>query len=140
MSCSKYRPLKDSIKKKFKTLKNFSRDAGVDYKLINKFFGSKMAKSKIDDFAKMLETLLVETPFSGNPQEITADDREYIRIKIVLSYHSYNEFVTDNPSFSKSFLSNVMSGKRKRKDERFVRLKNAVDSLSMEKMQLLKAS
>lgn len=130
MNSSDKKDLKARIKSKFKTLKKFSIDSEVDYKLINKFFGCKMAKTKIDEFAKLLETRLVETPVKGNPQEISPFDREYIRTRIVLNYKSYNQFLNDNPSFSKPFISNIINGKRMRKDDRFNRLKDAVDKLN----------
>lgn len=137
MNFSDRKNLKSRIKDKFKTLKNFSLASGLDYKLINKFFGCKMAKSRIDDFAKLLENLLVETPYLGNPQEINSYDREYIRAKIVLNYRSYNQFLSDNPSFSKPFISNVINGKRTRKDDRYNRLKDAVDKLHYDMSKLI---
>lgn len=140
MSYSKANDLKIRIKDKFKTIKNFSRLANLNNKELYGYFCFRMAKSKIDEYEKLLEKLIVETPVMGNPQEIDAYDREYIRSRIALNYKTFGHFVVDNPSFSKPFISNIISGKRVRKDERFKRLKEAVDNLQYDASKFIEVT
>lgn len=121
--------LKTRIKAKFRTLRNFSMAADIPYTDMNKFFGRKMAKLKIDDFAKLLNEKLEVTEFTEGQKYILPVDREYVRAKIAVNYRNYNNFIADNPMFSKSFVSNVINGKRMRNDERYQRLRSALSSL-----------
>jgi len=121
--------LKTRIKAKFRTLRNFSTASGIAYTEMNKFFGKKMSKLKIDDFARQLENALQSTTFSEGEKYIQPLDREYVRAKIAVNYKNYNNFILDNPMFSKSFVSNVINGKRMRNDDRYQRLKDALKHL-----------
>lgn len=125
----KLKEIKTRIKAKFRTLRNFSAASGIAYTDMNKFFGRKMAKLKVDDFAKLLNEKLDVTEFTEGEKYILPVDREYVRAKIAVNYRNYNNFIADNPMFSKSFVSNVINGKRMRNDDRYQRLKDALSSL-----------
>ena len=125
--------LKHRIRLKFKTLRHFCKSTGIEYSEINKFFAQRISPNKADEMYKELERLLYQTMPKANEDEIKKEDREYIRAKIMINYRSVEKFILDNPSYSKSFISNVINGRRVRNDLRFKRLKDVVDSLgSME--------
>lgn len=122
--------LKRKIKLKFKTLKHFGECNEIEYKELNKFFAQRLNPIVADMMFKNLENVLKISQPCVSEKEIPKEDREDLRVRIFLNYRSVDKFIVDNPSFSKSFISNVISGRRVRKDLRFNRLKEAVHSLS----------
>jgi hypothetical protein len=128
--------LKHRIRLKFKTLRHFCFSIGMEYSEINKFFAQRINPNRADEMFKELERLLYQTSPKVNDDEIKKEDREYIRAKIMINYRSVEKFIVDNPSYSKSFISNVINGRRVRNDMRYKRLKEVVDSLgSMEQIK-----
>ena len=108
----------------------------MEYSEINKFFAQRINPNRADEMFKELERLLYQTSPKVNDDEIKKEDREYIRAKIMINYRSVEKFIVDNPSYSKSFISNVINGRRVRNDMRYKRLKEVVDSLgSMEQIK-----
>ena len=65
-----------------------------------------------------------------NPEkEIKTDTREFIRRTILTEFSSFAEFNRQFPEFSKSFLSNLINGKKKILDKRSRRLLNVCFNL-----------
>lgn len=128
--------LKAKIKLKFKTLRHFGISANIEYAELSKFFAQRMAHDKADLFWREIESALRNVNCIPNEKEITKAERDEIRAKIVVNYKSIDRFITDNPGFSKSFISNVITGRRIRKDERFDMLINAVNSLTLTPQEL----
>jgi hypothetical protein len=130
--------LKEDIKKKFKTIKHFSYSSGMDYYLLNKFFGKKLGSKNMDETKKEVYKYLESTeckPFLNN---IMADEVEYLRRCILINYRSISQFITDNPQFSKSFISNVINGKRIKMDSRYNKFKDSVIALKSKPEELLR--
>lgn len=129
--------LKIAIKNKFGTLKHFAYCSGLDYYLLNKFFGRKLGVLNMDEMKKNLPLILESTECKPHKNMISDEERENLRRRILVNYRSVNQFITDNPHFSKSFISNVINGRRKKMDNRFHNLKNAVLLLNVQPEQVL---
>lgn len=129
--------LKKEIKAKFKTLKHFAHSAELEYSTLNKFFGRKLGAVNMDETRNQIARLMTETEVKPILHQIQPDEREFIRRKIMLSYKSVNQFLTDNPQFSKSFMSNIINGKRKNKDMRYRTLKDTVMRLQVNPVEMV---
>lgn len=123
--------LKKEVKAKFRTLKHFAYSSGMEYPVLNKFFGKKLGSSQMDEVKMQILNLIGSTEVKPFLHQIQPEDREFIRRKIMMNYRSVNHFITDNPQFSKSFMSNIINGKRKNKDLRYRILRDAVMNLQV---------
>lgn len=121
--------LKRRIRSKFKTLRHFGYSANIQYAELTKFFARRMRADALEQMQRNVETLLQTVESKENPKEIKDADRQYIRAKILLNYKSVERFIADNPAYTKSFVSNVINGRRVRNDARYKRLKESVESL-----------
>lgn len=120
---------KNKIKEKFGTLRHFGYSVDIPYAEINKFFAQRMRPNLAEEFMRNINYLCNTMPSKPRPDGIPAEEREYIRAKIVVNYKNVERFLVDNPEFNKSFISNVINGKRVRNDKRYQRLKLTVDLL-----------
>ncbi len=102
--------LKDKITRKFGTLSNFSRLAGIDrYELQKKFARRSLDPAdtkKIEDLTRTL------TPHKGKGDIAPKKLNELKRA--VREYGGVLKFVTDNPDFSRDSVNQILAGRRKR--------------------------
>jgi hypothetical protein len=129
--------LKKDVKAKFRTLKHFAYSSGMEYPMLNKFFGRKLGAMQMDEVKGQILNLVSSTEVKPFLHQIQPEDREFIRRKIMMNYKSMNHFITDNPQFSKSFMSNIINGKRKNKDLRYKILRDAVMNLQVNPMEVV---
>lgn len=127
---NKRESLKKRIKAKFKTLKNFSDSTGYSYKDLNNFFAGRIGQQMVDDKYKILNQLLMDTKPVPDTKIITGSERELIRVQIAVNYKNVTRFIEKNPGFTKTFISNVINGRRIRVDNRFQRLQKLVNKLN----------
>lgn len=125
----KLKDLKRRIKAKFGTVNFFCDCSGYPYSEIVKIFSLKMNKLKIDDEIKRVEVLLASTPVLTNPDHIPAGEPEMLRATIMSNYRSINQFLVDHPEFTRSFMSNLINGKKVKNDSRYQKLKGIVGTL-----------
>lgn len=131
MNCfNKRESLKKRIKTKFKTLKHFSNSTGYPYKDLNNFFAGRISQTAVDETFNTINELLSKTKPVPDTTIITGSEREMIRIKIAVNYKNVTRFIEKNPGFTKTFISNVINGRRMRVDGRFQRLQKIVNKLS----------
>ena len=128
---NRLKDLKGRIKEKFGTVQYFCESADYPRDEINKIFSMKMSKLKIDDEIKRVEILLAQTPVKANPNHIGDWEREMLRSTIMCNYKSISHFLADHPSFTKSFMSNLINGRKVKNDERVQKLKSVVSGLKM---------
>lgn len=120
---------KRKIKEKFGTLLHFGNSVGLPYAELNKFFAKRMRITEADVFMRQINELMETKEPIKHPNQIQQEDREYIRAKILINYKNVERFLVDNPEFTKSFISNVINGRKIRSDKRFQRLKATVELL-----------
>jgi hypothetical protein len=125
----KLKDLKKRIKEKFGTVSFFCECSEYPYSEIVKIFSMKMNKLRIDDEIKQVEVLLASTPVLANPDHIPDPEREMLRATIMSNYRSINSFLVDHPEFTKSFMSNIINGKRVKNDDRYRKLKGIVGTM-----------
>lgn len=130
--------LKQAIKQKFKTLKHFAYSADIDYYLLNKFFGRKLGSTNMDETKVLVQNYLKTTECKPFVNDVLPEEAEYIRKRILINYRSMSQFITDNPQYSKSFVSNVINGKRKRRDARFHKFRDDVNGLKTSIEEILR--
>lgn len=110
--------LKKAIKTKFGSVGNFAVLSGLSYWTITNAFNNRIAIDKIDFVLKEIE-LKFRTTDSKNEKLIKPEEREFVRLMLVAKFKSLQNFCNKNPKFSLTFVSNVINGRRKKKDQRF---------------------
>jgi hypothetical protein len=121
--------VKKRIKEKFGTIKHFAYSADIHYAELNKYFAQRMRPKLAEEFKKKIDELIVQTDVKHINNRILAEEREYIRAKILTNYKNVERFLVDNPEFTKSFISNVINGRKIRNDKRYRRLLATVQLL-----------
>lgn len=102
--------LKDRITRKFGTLSNFSRLAGIDrYELQKKFSRRSLDPSDLAMLEGKARTL---TPSKGKGDIAPKKLNELKRA--VREYGGVLKFTTDNPGFSRDSVNQILAGRRKR--------------------------
>lgn len=125
------REVKRKIREKFRTVKHFAYSADMDYAEVNKYLGLKLGATAMDEMRDAILKKIEATDIKPFLNVILPEDREYIRRRILVNYKSVNQFITDNPQFTASFMSNVINGKKRNKDLRFKILKDVVSKLNV---------
>lgn len=128
----KLNDLKSRIKAKFKTIRHFCNSTEMDYTLMNNLFAERISPIKAEFIWKEVEAKLANMPSLKSESEITDEERQYIRAMIYKHYKNVSAFLIENPTYSKSFMSNVLGGRRIRKDLRYQGLIRCIDSMEKE--------
>lgn len=121
--------LKARIKEKYKTIRQFCYSTGMDVTTMNNLFSERLSPLKADGVWKEVEDKIKLMPKLQNDAEITDEERNYIRGVIYKNYRNVAAFLVDNPTYTKSFMSNVLGGRRLRKDLRYDSLMRTINLL-----------
>lgn len=110
--------LKKRIVKKFGSVRHFanrSEQILSAWTIIHALNGTR--KRNLELVLREIERKIQDLePLS---KEITDDERKFVRIKIRTNYRNAAEFCRLNPEFKQSFVSNVITGTKKNRDDRF---------------------
>jgi hypothetical protein len=118
--------IRSGIKKKYGSIFNFCNHFGLNYYTATNALNNRLNPTKTFlVFDSMVENLnSAPSPICSNC--ITNDERESIRVGIATKFRTIKSFVEQNPQHTYPFVHNVISGKRKLADARFIKLFNDV--------------
>lgn len=132
MTTKQIEAIKYRIRKQHGTIREFCRVSGMPEKNVRHFLTGKMnhESSTIMNAA----IIMVLRKFKGmkiqNPFMITENQRESIRQNIMVRHKSVRQFCQKHPRFTNVFVSNVITGRRKKIDKRVVELIKISGSLA----------
>jgi hypothetical protein len=124
--------IKKQIRTRFGSVRRFCRlftksENGKEvpyfnYQFLMKALSGKFSEEKFNFVIFPVESLIrdIEADYSNR---IDDSDREFIRMKILLNYRNVRTFAALHEEFNSVFIHNVISGKRKKRDLRFLNLK-----------------
>jgi hypothetical protein len=125
--------LKLEIKSKFRTISRFAEISGIPERDIRYLLSGKMSSSRSLSFERELRRLSRSIKELPDPRFITDYDRETIRGFIALNFRSIRRFSNEFPEFSVSFVSNIVTGRRKLRTERFEKLRRILSEAHFER-------
>jgi hypothetical protein len=126
--------LKKAIKKRFGSIKRFCKVMNenkivVNYISLTNAFSGRTSVSRQEYIVNFVKVLLNEPKFEECLQDQISDvEREEIRIQILKNFKNVCTFSKLHEDFNQVFVHNVISGKRKRRDKRFIELQNTLKS------------
>lgn len=123
MTTTRHQLIKSKIKKKFGTVSRFVKQSNelTPWTIIHALQG-RFKDEKRMFILDSIERSLKSIDPGPNPENIKKEDREFIRRIILIKFGSFTSFCEKNPEFTVVFVSNVVSGKKKKSDDRFNRL------------------
>ena len=101
--------LKDQIIFHFGTLKSFSIQSGVGYRKLLEMLNDLELDKK--SFAELKRVYKLNVDKNQVPFRISDEERERIRIAIVVKDSTYTKFCKKNDEFDVVYISNVVNGK-----------------------------
>jgi len=115
--------LKKAIKDKFGSVDQFCKLSGLSYWATINVLNGRISKDKTPDLIDQIKIKLNSVEAS-NEKLIKDEEREFVRIMLISKFKSMKNFCEKNPKFSLTFVSNVINGRRKKRDQRFQNLLN----------------
>lgn len=114
--------LKTKIKNKFGTIERFisEQKSLKRWTIIHALQGRYIEKRRFG-ILKQIESIYKELDPVADPFLITNEEREFVRVSILIKFGSMRNFAKYS-KFSQTFLSNVINGKKIRRDEKFNKL------------------
>jgi uncharacterized protein YeaC (DUF1315 family) len=109
---------KKAIKTKFGTIGRFIHLAGLEKKPVMSWMAGRMSQTLVDDFTRVLDTAIKQIDPHPDPRKITQEQRDFIRLQILIHWKTISNFTQQHPEFSHTFISNVITGRRKTADQR----------------------
>lgn len=122
--------LKKEIKTKFRTISRFAEVSEIPEKDLRYYLSGKMSSLRSSEYEKSISRLLKLVKPGPDPRFITEAEREYVRTTIVLNFRSIRRFSDKNPEFTISFISNIVTGRRKIRTKRFFELLRILDRVN----------
>ena len=113
--------LKSRIREKFGTVRRFAELSGIPETQLRYLLSGKMEVKKADNLMSEIKSKLNLKP-KPDPRYLGPEVRESIRRRIVVEYRSVRRFCTQHPEFTPVLISNIITGRKKRKDEKIDRI------------------
>ncbi len=113
--------LKKAIKAKFGSVGRLSDLSGFPYWTMINVLNERIAPEKVPGLIAMIQEKFEETEPDAD-KFIKPEEREFVRIMLISKFKSIKNFCEKNPKFSMTFVSNVINGRRKKRDQRFKNL------------------
>lgn len=113
--------LKSRIREKFGTLRRFAELSGIPENQLRYLFSGKMEINKADNLMSEIKSKLTLKP-KPDPRYLGPEVRESIRRRIVVEFRSVRRFCNQYPEFTPVLISNIITGRKKRKDEKIDRI------------------
>jgi hypothetical protein len=120
--------IKSNIKSRFGSIRHFCVLARFNYWTATNAFNGRLSNDHMLDVLSDIERLIQTTPVPPCSECINTQEREFVRVALITRWKSIQKFVDNNPDFSMTFVHNVISGKRKIRDNRFNQLIETVKS------------
>lgn len=105
------------IRQKFHNCVWFSTVTGVKLSRLRSYFGGKLTRETEIEFE--LELYAAMGKSFVHPLYITPEERERIRQRIAVGYKSNRAFCQQHKKFNQVWVSNIITGRKKRKDQKF---------------------
>ena len=119
MSTERKKKLRKDIIEKFETIKYFCKKAEYSYSNFKAYLASRTPNEELyQDAVFKCESIEVDH-IDGNIRE---EDREAIRVCILINFGSYTKFHDKHEDFNMNYLSNVINGKLKYETAKYNRL------------------
>jgi len=113
--------LKSRIREKFGTVRRFAELSGIPETQLRYLLSGKMEVKKADNLMSEIKSKLNLKP-KPDPRYLGPEVRESIRRRIAVEYRSVRRFCNQYPEFSPVLISNIITGRKKRKDEKIDRI------------------
>lgn len=118
--------IKREIKQQYGSTRHFCRVNQLNYFTITNALNKRLNQKSVIPIVKLMIDILIEKYVAECSNCITDDERESIRVGIATKFRTIKSFVEQNPNHTYPFVHNVISGKRKLADARFIKLFNDV--------------
>lgn len=111
--------LKADIRKKYGSMYNFCKIASISYSKLNMFFVGRMRKQAEEKMYNEVR-ILVDTLLNQMAnQTMTEEERKHIRGLMFSKFKNVRTFCLDHDEFSITFVSKIINGQRRKKDEKY---------------------
>lgn len=115
--------IKTEIKQKFGTIAMFQNVAQINKNQMIAFLHDRMSPSSRDQFERVIrEKIDTLSPGFVPTNSINDQEREMIRQMVVVNYKSIRSFCKQHPEFTITFISNIITGRKKTKEKRWFSL------------------
>jgi len=115
--------IKTEIKQKFGTIAMFQNVAQINKNQMIAYLHDRMSASTRDQFEHLIREKIDTLSPGFVPTNIVTDqEREMIRQFIVINYKSIRSFCKSHPEYSVTFISNIITGRKKTKEKRWFML------------------
>lgn len=115
--------MKTEIKQKFGTIKSFTDATGINPNQMIAFLNNRMSETTKMQFEQMIRSKMESIAPGFKPMHlITDDEREMVRQFVVVNYKSIRSFCKQHPEFTLTFISNIITGRKKTKEKRWHKL------------------
>lgn len=121
--------MKTEIKQKFGTIKSFTDFAGINPNQMIAFLNNRMSNETKSQFEQRIRNIIESAPIDFKPINlITDDEREMIRQFVAINYKSIRSFCKQHPEFTLTFISNIITGRKKTKEKRWHKLIDVIQT------------
>lgn len=111
--------LKADIRKKYGSMYNFCKIASISYSKLNMFFVGRLRKESEEKMYNEVKVLVDSLLNQMANQIMTEDERKNIRGIIFSKFKNVRTFCLDHDEFSVTFVSKIINGQRRKKDEKY---------------------
>lgn len=118
--------LKADIRKKYGSMYNFCKIASISYSKLNMFFVGRMRKQAEEKMYNEVRALVDTLLNQMANQTMTEEERKNIRGIIFSKFKNVRTFCLDHDEFSITFVSKVVNGQRRKKDEKYERFLSVI--------------
>jgi hypothetical protein len=129
--------LKTRIRKRFGSIRRFceilnKNNIQINYTSLTNAFSGRTSEVRQKYIVDFVTILLSDEKLQKSCQKmndlIQPEEREEIRLEILKNFKNVSTFSKLNDEFNQVFVHNVISGKRKRRDNRFNELQKVLTS------------
>ena len=118
--------LKANIRSKYGSMHNFCKIAGISYSRMNMFFVGRLRKDTEEKMYNDVKVLVDSLLNQMVNQIMTEQERKSIRGIIFSKFKNVRTFCLDHDEFSITFVSKIVNGQRRKKDEKYERFLSVI--------------
>jgi|LakMenE01Jun11ns_1017448.scaffolds.fasta_scaffold8770601_2 hypothetical protein len=131
-SNTKVQKLQKQIRTRFGSVERFcdylkKQEIDLNYYTVTNAFSGRLKHDRNEIVIEFIDLVLTTSKIEGNDHLITDKDRSEIRLSILQNFRNVRTFSKLYDQFTPVFIHNVISGKRKKRDQRFHELKKTLN-------------
>lgn len=131
-SKTKVEKIQKLIRTRFGSVKRFcdylkKQEIDLNYYTVTNAFSGRLKHDRNDLVIEFIDIVLTTSQIEGNEHLINDKDRFEIRMSIFENFRNVRTFSKLYDQFTPVFVHNVISGKRKKRDQRFHELKKTLN-------------